>query len=163
LPEDAAQCRLRDLHGRPVEVLHVVAGVAGAENRESEGRAHLGGDVVAACHSLLRRELDRHHAQIDLACVADEERYPEDVRAIGSDQASEIEDDDPLVLIHIPQAGESEEQQRDCDHPCYDGNGGTHSHHANLSADPSLASEPRASGRLPVEEPLANRAPASPA
>src|SRR6266567_2595526 len=108
---------LRDL-GRCVDVVQDLNDRAlRVDHLEVDDGVDLGGHVVLG-DDLLRRHLERDHAQVDLHEAVDTERDDEaQARAPDRDQAAKAEDDAALVLVDDPDARYEHDQGEQDDDP----------------------------------------------
>ena len=99
--EHRAQRRLRDLRGRQQVVLDLHDRVVRVHDAEVADGGHRGRHVVARDH-LLRRDAERHRAQVDPHHPVDDRDQEDQARALLGDQAAEPEDHAALVLPQHP-------------------------------------------------------------
>ena len=113
LSEDRAERRLRDLRGRDHVVLDLDDRRVRLDDAEVRDGVDPHGHVVLRDH-LLRRDVQRHRAQVDLHHAVDDRDQQEDARALRVRQEpAEAEDHAPLVLAGDLDGREEDQQDDD--------------------------------------------------
>ena len=107
LAQHRAQRRLGDLRGRHEEALDVDDRARGVDHAEVADRVHLGGHVVTR-DQVLRRDVERHRAQVHAHHPVDGRDQQDQPRALHAEQAAEPEHDGALVLAQDPDRGGGE-------------------------------------------------------
>ena len=111
LAEHRAQGRLRDLRGGDHVVLDLHDRVVRLDDAEVRHRVDAHGDVVLR-DDLLRRDVERHRAQVDPDHPVDERDDQEDARPLGlREESPEAEDHAALVLARDLHREEREQEQ----------------------------------------------------
>ena len=112
LAEHRAQRGLGDLRGGEQEVFDLDDRLGRVDHAEVGDRVDAGRHVVAGDH-LLRRDVERHRAQVDLDHPVDERDQQDQPRALLGDQAAEPEDHAAFVLAQHPHRGAEGDQPED--------------------------------------------------
>src|SRR6266849_10008363 len=126
LAQDRTKRGLRDL-GRRVDVVqHLDNRAPCVDDLEVEDRVDLGGHVVLG-DDLLRRHLERDHAQIDPDDPVDAERDDEiQAGPLEPDEATETEHHSAVVLVRDAQARKSDDQDQQYEDAEDDESAGVH-------------------------------------
>ena len=111
-PEHRAQAGLGDLEGGPAEVLDLHDGVARVDNAEVGDGVDLDRDVVLG-DRFLRRDVERHDAQVHLHHPIDDRDDEEEAGSLGADQAAQPEDHAALVLLDDLDGGAGQRQNHE--------------------------------------------------
>jgi hypothetical protein len=112
LAEYRAQRGLRDLRGGEQEVFDLDYRPGRVDHPEVGDGVDAGGHVVAGDH-LLRRDVERHRAQVDFDHAVDERDQEDQARALLGDQPAESEDHAAFVLAQHPDRGPERDQPED--------------------------------------------------